>query len=225
MTARETNWVHVKLRDMERIGMPSNPPEKSKAQPAGPCLMVIFGASGDLTKRKLIPALYNLSRSGYLPENFAVIGFAFDAMTTDQFRESISRQARELDEAPIEPECWNRFVERLYYMQGDFDNAAAFEQAERPDRGGRGAPSHRRQSSLLSRHQPRVFFAKVDRSTRPGRAGRPGAGTLAPRGDREAFRPRSGVQRRPEPRDRARCSPRTRSTASITTWAKRPSRT
>jgi glucose-6-phosphate 1-dehydrogenase len=98
-----------------------------KGQPAGPCLMVIFGASGDLTKRKLIPALYNLERSHYLPENFAVIGFAFDAMSAGQFRESISAAARELDEAPIEPDSWSQFVERLYYMQGDFGDPSAFE--------------------------------------------------------------------------------------------------
>src|SRR5580698_2113985 len=101
--------------------------EESKAQPAGPCLMVIFGASGDLTKRKLIPALYNLSRSGHLPENFAVIGFAFDAMDTAAFRDTITREAHELSEAPIEPESWARFVERLNYMQGNFDNPADYE--------------------------------------------------------------------------------------------------
>src|SRR5436309_7531804 len=93
--------------------IPDHAPDR-KGRPAGPCLMVIFGASGDLTKRKLIPALYNLARSQYLPENFAVIGFAFDAMTTGQFRESISQAARELDEAPIEPDSWKQFVERLY---------------------------------------------------------------------------------------------------------------
>ena len=98
-----------------------------QGQPAGPCLMVIFGASGDLTRRKLIPALYNLARSHYLPENFAVVGFSFDAMDAGQFREAVSAAARELDEATIEPESWGRFVERLYYMQGDFGDASAFE--------------------------------------------------------------------------------------------------
>src|SRR5579859_4599893 len=98
-----------------------------KAIPAGACLMVIFGASGDLTKRKLIPALYNLDRGGYLPEKFAVIGFAADALSTEQFRDSLTTAARELSEAPIEPESWSRFVGRLYYMQGDFGDSAAFE--------------------------------------------------------------------------------------------------
>ena len=105
--------------------VPVDAPDR-KGRPAGPCLMVIFGASGDLTKRKLIPALYNLLRGGYLPENFAVVGFAFDALTTGQFRDEISRAASELSEAPIEPESWSRFVERLYYIQGDCNDADAY---------------------------------------------------------------------------------------------------
>jgi glucose-6-phosphate 1-dehydrogenase len=88
--------------------------------------MVIFGASGDLTKRKLIPALYNLTRSQYLADDFAVIGFAFDAMTTEQFRESLTQAARELSEVAVEDESWKKFVERLYYMQGDFNDEAAY---------------------------------------------------------------------------------------------------
>ena len=100
--------------------------QEQKGQPPGPCLMVIFGASGDLTKRKLAPALYNLARSHYLPENFAVIGFAFDAMTTEQFRDSISKAAREIAEVPVEEDSWKPFVERLYYMQGNFDDDAAY---------------------------------------------------------------------------------------------------
>ncbi len=139
--------------------MPANPPE-SKAQPAGPCLIVIFGASGDLTKRKLIPALYNLSRSGCLPENFAVIGFAFDSLDTTQFRETITKEARELSEAPIEPESWARFVERLYYMQGNFDNAADYEKlkaliAET------GARNHTEENCLFYLATSPGFFSKV----------------------------------------------------------------
>ncbi|MFN2374945.1 MAG: hypothetical protein ABR538_00285, partial [Candidatus Binatia bacterium] len=54
---------------------------------AGPCTLVLFGASGDLTKRKLIPALYNLVREGLLPDEFAVVGFARRDTTTQDFRE------------------------------------------------------------------------------------------------------------------------------------------
>src|SRR5262245_28881670 len=104
-----------------------NGPDERKGHPAGRCLMVIFGASGDLTKRKLIPALYNLERSHYLPQDFAVVGFAVDQMSEKEFRQKISNEARELEEAPIEPESWNRFIERLYYIQGDCRDSAAFE--------------------------------------------------------------------------------------------------
>lgn len=101
--------------------------EEARGKPAGACTMVIFGASGDLTKRKLMPALYNLIKSGYVTENFAVIGFSFDAMDTGQFREKISKEAQEFSEVPIEPESWNPFLERLHYMQGDFADSGAYQ--------------------------------------------------------------------------------------------------
>jgi glucose-6-phosphate 1-dehydrogenase len=105
----------------------SKPVPERKGEPPGPCLMVIFGASGDLTRRKLIPALYNLLRSGYLPENFRVIGFAIDAMSTEQFREALTKAASELSEEQIEPESWNDLVQRVYYMQGDFADSSAYD--------------------------------------------------------------------------------------------------
>ena len=57
---------------------------------AGPCVMVLFGASGDLTKRKLVPALYNLVKAKLLPKNFAVVGVAFDDLSRDQFRDQVT---------------------------------------------------------------------------------------------------------------------------------------
>ena len=54
------------------------------AKPADSCVLVIFGAAGDLTSRKLIPALYNLGKSGHVPKDFAVVGFAVDNLTEDQ---------------------------------------------------------------------------------------------------------------------------------------------
>ena len=53
---------------------------------AEPCVMVIFGATGDLTKRKLFPALYNLAKEEFLPENFAIVGVGRQEMTSDDFR-------------------------------------------------------------------------------------------------------------------------------------------
>ena len=59
---------------------------RAAAPVADPCLLVIFGASGDLTKRLLMPALYNLACDGLLPERFAIVGIAMDEMSTDEFR-------------------------------------------------------------------------------------------------------------------------------------------
>jgi glucose-6-phosphate 1-dehydrogenase len=92
-----------------------------------PCIMVIFGATGDLTKRKLIPALYNLAKSKLLPPNFAIIGFAYDDLTTEVFREQLSENIKEFATGSVKMEVWNWFLERTYYVQGDFQNPAAYE--------------------------------------------------------------------------------------------------
>ena len=64
-------------------------PPKHQARPADPCALVIFGATGDLTKRLVVPALYNLSRSKVLPKQFALIGVARSDGTADSWRERL----------------------------------------------------------------------------------------------------------------------------------------
>src|SRR5689334_3616214 len=85
--------------------------------PADPCAFIIFGASGDLTGRKLIPALYNLSCQGLLPEGFAVLGFAIDAMTDDEFRNKLRDEWIEKSaEVDFQEDKWNKFAEELHYL-------------------------------------------------------------------------------------------------------------
>lgn len=85
-----------------------------------PQVIVIFGASGDLTKRKAIPALYNLYRENLLPANFAVVGFARTAMTKEEFRanmrEAVSRHSR----SGIAERYWGPFKEHLNYFSGSY---------------------------------------------------------------------------------------------------------
>ena len=64
-------------------------PARREAKPADPCTMVIFGASGDLTKRLVVPALYNLARTKVLPEKFALIGVALSERTTEGWRDHL----------------------------------------------------------------------------------------------------------------------------------------
>ena len=94
---------------------------------AGPCALVIFGATGDLTKRLVIPALYNLSRTGMLPKNFALIGVARTEQTTETWRDQlhetlesfVGAAAAEFDPDQIDEAAWDRLVGTMSYIQGD----------------------------------------------------------------------------------------------------------
>jgi glucose-6-phosphate 1-dehydrogenase len=103
------------------------PPSTNGSPPGDPCLMVIFGASGDLTKRLLMPALYNLVCDGLLPAQFAIIGLALDELTTDSFRERMARDIRTFHTRnEFDPAAWDGLCSRLYYTPGKFGDEAAF---------------------------------------------------------------------------------------------------
>ncbi len=91
-----------------------------------PCVMVIFGAAGDLTKRKLIPALYNLKRSNLLSDNFAVIGVARAEMNDGEFRRRLRDDMNEFATEEIEEGTWDWLEERLFYLSGDFNDDQTF---------------------------------------------------------------------------------------------------
>ena len=100
---------------------------RRSAKPPGPCTMVIFGASGDLTKRKLVPALYYLAADGLLPEHFAVVGTASTELSSEAFRAKLRGEIPGFLEAGFDPEAWRRLEERLYYVAGSFDDPAAYQ--------------------------------------------------------------------------------------------------
>ncbi len=97
-------------------------------RPADPCAMVIFGAGGDLTKRLLVPAIYNLSRTKLLPENFALIGIdlaegdaeIWRGRLYDTLKSFVGNTAAELDVDRIDQAAWKRLGDRMSYLQGDF---------------------------------------------------------------------------------------------------------
>jgi glucose-6-phosphate 1-dehydrogenase len=97
-------------------------------QPGDSCVMVIFGASGDLTKRKLIPALYNLAKDNFLPERFAVVGIARSELSSEEFREKITRDVESLYKSGVDAEVWRGFADRLYYLAGSGTDEATFHQ-------------------------------------------------------------------------------------------------
>ncbi len=100
---------------------------KFNAQPAPPCVMVIFGAGGDLTKRKLLPSLYNIAASGLLSENFGVVAVDRLDMSSEAFRERMSADIREHVGGEFQQDLWDDLIRRLYYVQGDFKAADAYE--------------------------------------------------------------------------------------------------
>src|SRR5450432_3659586 len=94
--------------------------EKARTtRPADPCTMVIFGASGDLTRRKLIPALYNLAKNDLLSGEFAVIGVARTPMSDEEFRKKTTEDIQKFATGKVDPDLWERFVRRLHYQSGD----------------------------------------------------------------------------------------------------------
>ena len=99
----------------------------ASGKPVGPCALVIFGAGGDLTKRKLIPALYNLVRERLLPDEFAVIGFARQPIGDDGYRNKLEADMREFATSELTPEQWGWLKERVYYCQADFNEGDAFQ--------------------------------------------------------------------------------------------------
>lgn len=92
-----------------------------------PCTMVIFGASGDLTHRKLVPALYNLHRERLLPPGFNVVGFSRREFSDDAFRNSLEEDAKEYSRSGVEQSLWDSFAEGFSYIRGGYDDPAAYQ--------------------------------------------------------------------------------------------------
>ena len=90
------------------------------------CSIVIFGATGDLTMRKLIPALYNISADGELPPAVAVIGFARRPKTDDEFRKEQEESTKKFSRQAVRDEIWSSFAQGLFYHQSEFHDAAGY---------------------------------------------------------------------------------------------------
>ncbi|HSM38491.1 MAG TPA: glucose-6-phosphate dehydrogenase [Candidatus Limnocylindrales bacterium] len=92
-----------------------------------PCTMVICGATGDLTERKLAPALYNLLLGGFLPPEFTVVGFARRDLSDDAFRDHLRDGINQFSRnRPVKKSIWDSFGRGVHYHRGDFDNPDAW---------------------------------------------------------------------------------------------------
>jgi glucose-6-phosphate 1-dehydrogenase len=110
-------------------------PPRRQAKPADPCAMVIFGATGDLTKRLVMPALYNLSRTNVLPEHFALIGVARAEGTAESWRDQlydtlksfVGNATTEFDVDHIDEAAWKRLAEKMVYVRGDLNKPELYD--------------------------------------------------------------------------------------------------
>ena len=124
---------HVRpMPESENLVAASAPHSAEARKPAEPCSIVIFGASGDLTARKLIPALYHLFKEHQMPSAFRVIGFARREKTDDSWRQEL-RATRSINSPapkPVDDAVWAAFSKNIFYCQGDLTEKAAYAKLE-----------------------------------------------------------------------------------------------
>ena len=92
-----------------------------------PTVIVIFGASGDLTSRKLVPALFNLSMDHLLPNKFFLIGYGRKAVTDQEFRETLKKSLTAHSRRPVDEKIWNNLEPGVSFHQGAYDDPESFE--------------------------------------------------------------------------------------------------
>ncbi|AWK72802.1 glucose-6-phosphate dehydrogenase [Rhodococcus oxybenzonivorans] len=114
--AASDDWVNP-LRDGR---------DKRLPRIAGPCALVIFGVTGDLARRKLMPAVYDLANRGLLPPGFALVGFARRDWDDQDFGKVVHDAVREHSRTPFREDVWDRLSEGLRFVQGSFDDPASF---------------------------------------------------------------------------------------------------
>jgi len=107
---------------MSQLETLPSPPKNRTARVADPCIMVIFGASGDLTRRKLIPALYNLASQNLLSPDFAIIGLGRSPMSDEAVRQKSTEDIKKFASGPVDEKVWDDFVKRIHFISGDFDD-------------------------------------------------------------------------------------------------------
>ncbi len=110
---------------LDTAAVPTSQPQRV-GRPGDPCVMVIFGAAGDLTSRKLIPALYNLAKQDLLSREFAVVGISHGAMSTDDFRKWVSDGIKQYAGKDADGDIVEWFLKRVYYITAEFDDKNAY---------------------------------------------------------------------------------------------------
>lgn len=101
--------------------------ETSGGRHPEPFVMIIFGAAGDLSHRKLFPAIYNLVVDGWLPKDFAIVGLARQKNDSASFRASVRKSVKEFSRRPVDDAVWEQFERNIHYVEGNFDDEQAYQ--------------------------------------------------------------------------------------------------
>ena len=91
-----------------------------------PCSIVIFGATGDLAHRKLVPALYNVAADGELPPAVTIVGFARRKKSDEEFRRDLEEATRKFSRQPVRDEIWKTFAQSIFYHQSEFGDESGY---------------------------------------------------------------------------------------------------
>jgi glucose-6-phosphate 1-dehydrogenase len=134
----------------------------ARDRPGDPCAFVIFGALGDLTKRKLLPSLYNLRANGLLARDVAIVGVGRQEMDDAAFRDLMGNDLRRFATGPVDDRVWAGFIDGLHYVRGDFDDPETYRRvAERVDEAMREHGTHG--NALFYLATPPQAFAPIAR--------------------------------------------------------------
>ena len=195
-TSAAVGWTNP-LRD---------PRDKRLPRIAGPCSLVIFGVTGDLSRKKLMPAIYDLANRGLLPPGFALTGFARRDWADQDFGQVVHDAVKQHARTPFRQTVWDRLAEGFRFVPGSFDDDDAFDRLEQTvealDRERGTGGNHAFYLSI-----PPGAFPVVLQAARPLRPRDAGRRELAPGRHREAVRARPAVGDRAQ-RDRQRRLPR-----------------
>src|SRR6476620_5493326 len=103
-----------------------DPRDRRLSRVAGPSSLVLFGVTGDLARKKLLPAVYDLANRGLLPPSFALVGFGRQNRTNEDLTAAIKESVKAYSRTPFSEVVWNQLSEGIRFVQGDFDDDAAF---------------------------------------------------------------------------------------------------
>ena len=108
-----------------------DPRDRRLPRIAGPCSLVVFGVTGDLARKKIMPAVYDLANRGLLPPSFALVGFARRDWAAEHFADVVADAVRSHARTPFREDVWRQLVAGVRFVSGELDDDAAFEELKR----------------------------------------------------------------------------------------------